>query len=320
VNGPADGPPGAADDRGLMAEGPDGEVEDLTGTVSWRELLTEAGDRLRTAGIEQPTTDARRIVEQASGATPSELPLVLDELVTERGMAHFDDMVLRRAAGEPLQYVLGAWSFRTLDLMVDRRVLIPRPETETVVEIALRELDAMGGRELPTTVVDLGTGSGAIALSVAAERVRTQVWATDVSEDALAVARANTAGLGRAGARVRTAAGPWFAALPPELLGSVDLVVSNPPYIPESAELPADVRDWEPGLALWSGGDGTDDLRVIVAGAGEWLRDEGTLVCELSPEQAEQMVTFADQHFVSAEVEADLTGRPRALVARRPRR
>ena len=112
-------------------------------------------------------------------------------------------MLRRRIAGEPIQYVLGHWAFRGLDLMVDGRVLIPRPETETVVEVALRELDRLGGRDRPTTVVDLGTGSGAIALAVATERVRTRVWATDSSDEALQVARANLAGIGRSAARVQ---------------------------------------------------------------------------------------------------------------------
>ena len=247
------------------------------------------------------------------------MALVLADRATERGVARLDTMVGRRCAGEPLQYALGAWGFRTLDLMVDRRVLIPRPETETVVEVALAELDLLGGRELPTTVVDLGTGSGAIALSIATERVRTEVWATDVDEDSLAVARANLSGIGRAASRVTMTSGSWFEALPERLRGQVHLIVSNPPYVPAGASLPAEVAEWEPVGALYSGPDGTDDLRELIAGAGEWLVDGGVLVCELSPEQAPAMVDLAGEHFESARVEADLTGRDRALVARRPR-
>ena len=294
--------------------------EDLDGTLSWRQLLTEATERFRAAGLAYPSGDARRVVEQASGASPSELPLVLEDLVTERAVAHYDEMVRRRVQGEPLQYVLGSWSFRTLDLMVDARVLIPRPETETVVEVALRELDRMGGREVPTMVADLGTGSGAIGLSVAVERVRTTVWLTDVSEEALAVARANIAGIGRSGARVQAGSGRWFEALPQQRRGSFDLIVSNPPYIATTAELPREVCDWEPGLALWSGSDGTDDLRELIAGAGEWLVDHGAIVCELSPEQGDAMGAFASGFFAEVLIEADLTGRVRAIVARRPLR
>lgn len=290
------------------------------GTISWRELQSEAVARLRAGGVASAEVDARRIVEEASGAEGAELALVLSDPASTRGVARLDDMVSRRCAGEPLQYVLGRWSFRHLDLMVDRRVLIPRPETETVVEVALRELDRMGGRERSSTVVDLGTGSGAIALSMATERVRTSVWATDAGEDALVVARANLVGIGRAAARVRVAAGSWFSALPPELRGRVDLVVSNPPYVADDAELPPDVEEWEPVTALRSGPDGTDDLRLIIDDAPEWLVDGGTLVLELSPEQGDAMAAVARERFAEVELASDLTGRVRALVARTPRR
>jgi release factor glutamine methyltransferase len=185
--------------------------------------------------------------------------------------------------------------------------------------VALVELDRLGGREVSTTVVDLGTGSGAIALSIAKERVRTAVWATDASEDALAVARANLAALGRAAARVNMAAGRWYQALPDELAGSVQLVVSNPPYVATEAEIPEEVAAWEPTAALLSGPDGLDDLREIVAGASRWLEPGGTLVCELSPEQADTMMSLASGYFERVRIEPDLTGRSRMLVARSPR-
>jgi release factor glutamine methyltransferase len=286
------------------------------GTVSWRELLAEAADRLAAAGVDGAEMDARRIVADCVDVPMGQLGHVLGEPATERGVARFDQLVARRAAGEPLQYVLGSWGFRTLELMVDRRVLIPRPETESVVEVALAELDRLGGRDRPTRVVDLGTGSGAIALSIAVERVRTEVWATDVSADALRVARANVAGIGRPGARVRTEVGDWFDALPSTLRGTIDLVVTNPPYVATTFELPADVAHWEPPGALHSGADGLDDLRRILAAAPDWLTASGVLVSELSPEQADAAVELALERFGEASVESDLTGRPRALVAR----
>jgi len=156
---------------------------------------------------------------------------------------------VRRESGEPLQYVLGSWAFRSLELMVDPRVLIPRPETEQVVEVALGEIR----RHRRPVVADLGTGSGAIALSVVAEVAGAQVWATDTSEAALAVARANLAGLaGMAATRVRLARGSWFSALPAELRGRLSVVVSNPPYVADAevASLPAEVAEWEPREAL----------------------------------------------------------------------
>lgn len=294
--------------------------DDLDGTVTWGELLAETVTQLRPSSGDHAELDARRIVATAAGVGDAELILVSDRPATERGVAHLDSMVTRRSSGEPLQYVLGSWAFRTLDLMVDARVLIPRPETEQVVEAALAELDRIGGRERPTTVVDLGTGSGAIALSIAAERVRTQVWATDVSDTALQVASANIAGLGRPGARVRILEGSWFSPLPDELRGAVDLIVSNPPYVATLVELPDEVTRWEPASALWAGEDGLADLELLVRGAGEWLTDDGVLVCELSPEQAERVATLAAEHFVDVRIAPDLSGRDRALVAGRPRR
>jgi release factor glutamine methyltransferase len=289
------------------------------GTVTWRELLGETADRLRAAGLPAAESEARRMVAEASGST-DDVALILSTLATDRGVARLDDMVSRRSAGEPLQYVLGSWGFRSLDLMVDRRVLIPRPETETVVEVALAELDQIGGREVSTRVADLGTGSGAIALSIAVERARTEVWATEVDADSATVAMANLAGAGRAARRVTLVVGSWFDALPEEFRGGFQLIVSNPPYVPSGADLPAEVADWEPAGALFAGEDGTDALRELITGAGEWLVEEGVLVCELSPEQASAVAELAAEHFSAVRVEADLTGRDRCLVARRPRR
>lgn len=291
------------------------------GTVTWGALLTEAEDRLDRAGFEAAHVDARRIVEAASGFEGPRFVLARTELVTERGMAAYDSMVARREAGEPLQYVVGSWGFRTLDLAVDRRALIPRPETEMLVDVALGHIDRLlvePGRS-SVTVVDLGTGTGAIALSIAAERVATTVWATDSSADALALARANLAGLGRAATRVRMAEGAWFDALPDDLLGAVDVIVSNPPYVRGDDPLPAEVEQWEPAAALRSGPDGLDDLRIIVAAAPRWLAADGALVVELDPRQAATVATLMEQHgFVDTTIVRDLTGRERAVSATWP--
>jgi release factor glutamine methyltransferase len=278
-------------------------------TVSWAELLAEASGRLGDL-------DARRIVEEVAGAEPGHVHQVLEDLVTERGMARFDDMVARRVEGEPLQYVLGRWGFRTLDLMVDRRVLIPRPETEVVAGLAV---DAILLRaqslERELVVADLGTGSGAIGLSVAAECASARVMATDVSPEALAVARANLAGIGRAATRVTLHEGPWFDALPEAAEGTLDMIVSNPPYVADDEELPAVVADWEPRRALRSGPVGLDDLRRIVAAAPSWLAAEGTLVLEMAPDQTDTVAAWAEEAEMEASVHPDLAGRPRAVVA-----
>ena len=285
---------------------------------TWAALLAGATARLRAAGIESPGVSARRIVESASGWEGGEHALHLHDLATPLGTARHEAMVDRRARGEPLQYVLGAWGFRTLDLMVDRRVLIPRPETEQVVDVALRELDHRGRPEgRRATVVDLGTGSGAIALSLVAERPWVEVWGTDVSADAIDVARANLAGIGRTGTRVRLAQGPWFAALPQELRGRIDLVVSNPPYVASGEDLPAEVADWEPLGALVAGPEGTEAIEAIVGEAPAWLARPGVIVLELAPHQAEAVTRLVRRAgFDESETVADLAGRARVVVGR----
>lgn len=286
-------------------------------TLTLRQLRAEAVARLTQAGVDDPEQEVRWIVERATGRRPAEQAGALDEPTTVREVTFVDQMVGRRAGGEPLQYVLGRWAFRTLDLMVDRRVLIPRPETEVVAGLAVDAAAALGR---PTIAVDLGTGSGAIALSLAVERwPHIEVWATDASSDALAVARANLAGLGRRGGVVRLLEGDWFDALPAELAGRVDVVVSNPPYVADDAVLPDAVAQWEPTTALRAGPDGLADVRRIVAEAPRWLAPGGTLVVEIGETQGDAAWALAaDAGLVGGRVEPDLAGRPRALVARAP--
>lgn len=281
------------------------------GSVAWRVLYDEARERL--AGVsDTPDVDARRIVETASGHDGVGFALGLSELVTVRGVARFDAMIERRLRGEPLQYVVGRWGFRTLDLAVDHRVLIPRPETETVVEVALAELDRVGGHR----VLDLGTGSGAIALSIAVERDQAEVWAVERSPEAAAVARANLAGIGRAATRVRMVEGSWFEPLDGELAGGFDLIVSNPPYVAADDPLPPVVVDWEPTEALVPGPRGTEAIAEIVAAAAQWLQPGASLVIELAPSQASWAIEAATAAGFDAHVAPDLTGRDRVLVAR----
>jgi release factor glutamine methyltransferase len=247
-------------------------------------------------------------------------------------------------SGEPLQYVLGTWPFRHLELTVDRRVLIPRPETEQMVDVALTELarlatpsgnvdDSTGwwsGRN-ERIAVDLGTGSGAIALALATEGAtigeHLAVWATDISPGALAVAEENRRALGDApgASHVHLVEGSWFAALPPELAGRVDLVVSNPPYVAEEDldGLDPAVRDWEPRQALVAGTGSTGvggmaAIEEIIRAAPAWLRPAGALVFELDPRQAAAARDEARRAgFGQVAVEPDLCGRDRVLVARR---
>jgi len=292
------------------------DAYDLEGTVSWREVLAETVVRMEAAGLR--SMEASWIVEEASGLDPGD---DLAVLATERTMAHHDAMVERRLAGEPLQYVLGRWGFRTLDLLVDRRVLIPRPETEVVAGIALLEADriSMERHDDPVLVADLGTGSGAIGLSIAAECPSALVWCTDSSADALAVARANCTGLGRPAGRVTILEGSWFDALPPSMAGTFDVIVSNPPYVNPSDQLPPEVVGWEPSEALFAPDSGRADLEVLVDGARPWLAPGGVLVLEMSPDQTTAMADRARRAgFVDVVVHEDLAGRERAVVARVP--
>lgn len=277
--------------------------------LTWRDLQ-------RSAQAELGAREAWFVLERASGYDRAGLVPRLADPVPARVAAFVEGMVERRRGGEPLQYVLGIWSFRRLELVVDRRVLIPRPETEMVVEVALEELRRLAA--VRPLAVDLGTGSGAIAISLALEMPRARVWGTDRSEEALAVARANLSGMGASVAtRVRLSAGDWFAALPPNLTGQVDLIVANPPYVGAGEVLPAEVADWEPAGALVAGPTGLEAVADILAGAPAWLGRPGAVVLEIAPHQAGVARELASAAgFAEVDVRPDLAGRARALVAR----
>jgi release factor glutamine methyltransferase len=279
--------------------------------VTWRDVLRSVG------GTVGSPTEGRWLVERASGWEGADLWLHLDDAAPARGVRHALAMAERRAGGEPLQYALGRWTFRGLELLVDRRVLIPRPETEAVGEVAVAELGRLGVRR--PLVVDLGTGSGALGLALATEVPGARVWATDASPEALAVARANLTGLGsRVGPRVRLVVGSWWDGLPDELRGSVDLVVSNPPYVASSEPLPPEVAEWEPVGALRAGPTGLEALEAILSGAPAWLAAHGSVVVEIAPHQAEAVVALAARAgLADTVVRPDLAGRARVLVARR---
>ena len=282
---------------------------------TWRELLDETTELLGDRN------EARWMCEEASGLDGTEFLEEIDRPATQRMGLALQAMVGRRLAGEPLQYVLGHWPFRHIDLLVDRRVLIPRPETELVAETALGIALAAHGRrgERTTRVVDLGTGSGAIGLAIANEMPNTgvEVWITDASADALDVARANIAGIGRNAANIRVAFGEWCAALPDELRGSFDVVVSNPPYIAaDDEDLDASVRDHEPHTALFSANDGLADVFAIAAQAREWLTRDGWLVLEIGHLQGVAVRAELERlGYANVEVKADLAGHDRIAVA-----
>jgi release factor glutamine methyltransferase len=264
---------------------------------------------LQTAGVVHAHQEARWIVQAALGSDGYEL--LHGTRVTSDVERRVQELARRRASGEPLQYVCGLAGFRHLELKVGPGVFIPRPETELVAALAMERLPTGG------TAVELGTGSGAIALAIATERPDARVFATESSTDALAYARHNQAAIG---ANVTLVGGDLFAGLPTELVARVDVVVSNPPYVPlrERALLPRDVIDHEPWGALFAGDDGLAVIRRIAAESRAWLREGGWLVLEVGDRQGElvrDLLGAASYREMS--VRRDLAGRERIVEGRR---
>ena len=283
----------------------------MSESITWRDVLADAAVRL------SDPNEARWLCEHASGLDGAEFVAAFDETPTTAMMASLDRMLSRRLAGEPLQYVMSRWAFRHLDLFVDPRVLIPRPETEVIVDHALA---ALASTAAPQRVVDLGTGSGAIGLAIAAESHprEVEVWLTDASQDALDVARANVATLGRLGSRVKIAHGSWWNALPTQLAQSIDVAVCNPPYIaPDDPEVSSAVTDWEPHSALFAEDHGLADIRTVIAGANQWLRVGGVLIFEIGYRQAAAVTNdMVAAGFVEVVTHRDLAGRDRFVVGK----
>lgn len=269
-------------------------------------LIGEAAGRLRAAGVVKPKREAHRLWAWMSSRSLGEAWLAADGAPGAGQVEAYQAVVDRRVAGEPLAYVLGTVGFRRLELHADRRALIPRPETEGVVELALA-LQATG------EALDLGTGSGCIALALAQEGGFASVTGVDVSPGALALARENAA---RTGLAVRWVESDLDAGLGEERF---DLVVSNPPYLTEAEYegLEPSVRAWEPALALAAGPDGLAVTRRVVAAARRRLRPGGALVVELDCTRSEASAVLArEAGFLDVRVSDDLFGRARYLVAR----
>jgi release factor glutamine methyltransferase len=280
------------------------------------EALRAAVARLAAAG--RPASDAEELLSRLLGVGRGDLRRLRDAPLAPRQAATLDRHLARREAGEPVQHITGRAAFRHLDLAVDRRVLVPRPETELLVEGVLEYLARRDASRRPPRVLDLGTGSGCIALAIAREHPSTRVTATDESAGALEVAIANARACGLAD-RVSFAQGRWFEAVAPD--ERFDVVVSNPPYVAESeaGELPADVRDWEPGSALFAGERGLADLREIVDRAPRHLVAGGLLALELAEARAAEVAAWLEgaHDWRSVELRADLSGKPRMLFAHR---
>jgi len=278
------------------------------------DLLAGCTAMLESEGVNEPQREARDIVAAvldvprfwaAANSVADASPEVAIAVIRA---------AMQRATGAPLAYAVGRASFRHLTLEVDERVLIPRVETEVLVELVLERCDADTSR-----VADIGTGSGAIALSLAFEREFEKVFATDISLDALAVAGANATSLGKLlKSAVELRHGSLLAPLHGEKL---DVIVSNPPYVSfaELADLPPDVRDWEPSLALLSAQDGLAATRELIRQAPHQLVSGGLLAVEVDARRAGSVAEMVsvDGRYTEVEVLLDLTGRERFVFARR---
>jgi release factor glutamine methyltransferase len=276
--------------------------------------------RRTLAPSDQARSDAEELVSRLLGLERRALGPERGRPMTAPDWARLEAWLARRRAGEPVQYISGRAAFRSLDLAVDPAVLIPRPETEGLVEAVLGVLRVERERWPAPRVLDLGTGSGAIALAIASEWPAAMVTATDASDRALALARANAVALGL-GERVRLASGHWFEAVGADEL--FEVVVSNPPYIAaaEEAALPREVRAFEPRAALFAGESGLEALREIVDGAPEHLVAGGLLALELAEMRAAEVAGWFEgaRDWAATELLDDLAGRPRVLLARRER-
>jgi release factor glutamine methyltransferase len=283
-------------------------------------LARLAAEHMRERGLENARLESELLLAAVLGVSRLDLYLQYERPLSGAEVARFRELVRRRLRREPLQYILGEAHFRELVLRVDPRVLIPRPETEVLVgEVlawAVRRVAAGAAEGEGLSAVDIGTGSGAIALSLAREGPFRHVVATDLSAAALEVAAENAARSGLA-ERVEFREGALWEALGAD--ERFDVVVSNPPYIAESEreELQPEVREWEPGNALFAADSGLEVLFALVAGAPSYLRPGGLLALEIGAEQGAAVVGRIEGTgaYLSARIVPDLAGRERVVLA-----
>ena len=280
------------------------------------QLIEWSGQYLEEKGVERGRLDAEHLLAHAMSTTRLDLYLQYDRLLSGPELDQYRPLLTRRARREPLQYIVGRAGFRNLELEVDQAVLIPRPETEILVDEVLQWVS--DNKLKNPGALDIGTGSGAIALSLVHEGPFSRVVATDTSSVALEVATRNSLMSGLSD-RVDFRLGEFYEPL---TVGEVfEVIVSNPPYVAdgEAQDLDPEIREWEPGVALYAGPDGLAALRRIATGAGPYLKPGGLLALEVGLGQAEYIKELLKntEEFQTVRVCRDLTGRERIVLAHR---
>ena len=274
--------------------------------------------RLHGAGIDSARLDAELLLGWALGMSREELIVAAARNLSLAESDRYEDLLKRRLNREPLAYITGQQEFWSLDFIVSSDVLVPRPETELLVEIALKELANLADTKLPR-ILELGTGSGAISVALATESPQAQIVATEISPAALAIARRNACRHG-VSKGIRFLQGDLFTALDQEHENDFDLVVSNPPYIPrgEISNLEAEVSRWEPRAALDGGVDGLNFYRLIAEEAPDYLRQGGVVAVEISATMGSSVLAlFRDSAaYLDTQLHQDYSGRDRVIIAR----
>lgn len=283
------------------------------------EALRRASFCLRKAGIDQPRLEAEMLLALCLGLDRLQLRLRQENTLKSEDRSLYTDFVKRRCSGEPFAYIRGSKDFYGRCFAVNSHVLIPRPESEMIIDIAVRVSSKVAGiTERDINCIDLGTGSGVLAISMALEIDRLKMWAVDISEEALTVARQNACAL-NADEKITFCPGSYFDALSGLIHPRFDLIISNPPYISglDIADLPVCIRKYEPLLALNGGQDGLDGYRQILAGAAGHINKPGALIMEIGASQQEDVERMCIETglFDSVVTHKDLAGCPRVVEA-----
>jgi release factor glutamine methyltransferase len=283
--------------------------------LSILDVIQRSADFLAKRGVASPRLQVELLLAHALKMPRMKLYLNFERVLSEAELDALRALVQRRGQREPLQYIVGSTSFCGIEVGLNRSVLIPRPETELLAERAWVFLNQLADAPI---ALDLGTGSGCLAIALAVNAPKSRVHAVEISEAALALARQNAT---KHGAQIEFHAGDFFSAAPPDL--RCDLIVSNPPYIPSARieTLESEVRDYEPRLALDGGADGQDFYRKIAAQGRGFLRPEGRVMLELDEEGADATrKIFVNEGWEVEALEKDYNGQARILIAHLNRR